>query len=312
MSRTRKAKHRAGFVSILGRPSVGKSTLLNALVGAKLAIVANKPQTTRTIVQGVLTLPDAQVVFLDTPGIHKGDTALNRRMMRSVREGLQERDLLLFVVDATRGFSEADEQTLDMIRKTGTPTFVVFNKVDRLSEKPKLLELIEKYRSLADFAEYYPVSALTGDGLEKLRNGVVKHLPVGPAFFPEDYLTDQPERFLAAELVRERVIRLTEQEVPHSVAVLVDEWKETPRLTRITATVYVERSGQKAILIGAKGAMLKRIGTEARSEMERLLDRKIFLELFVKVRENWRDNAAFLNELDWRQMMSDEVSETDV
>ena len=294
--------HVSGFVSILGRTNSGKSTLLNALVGSKVAIVTAKPQTTRALVQGVLTLPNAQAVFLDTPGIHAPDTLLNRRMMESIRAALDERDLLLFLADASRPFSEADEEAVRLIAKTSAPVFLVLNKVDRVKEKAHLLPLIERYKAVHDFAEYFPVSALRRTGLDELRAAVLARLPEGPAYFPEDYLTDQPERFLAAELVREKILSHTSEEVPHSVAVLVDSWDETERLTRISATIYVEREGQKGILIGAKGSTLKRIGTEARQEMEVLFGRKIFLGLFVKVQPRWREDPEFLEQLDWHSM----------
>lgn len=310
MSETEIPKFVSGFVSLLGRPNSGKSTLLNALVGTKLAITADKPQTTRTSVEGVLTLPHAQIVFMDTPGIHRSDTVFNKRMMESVRASLDGRDLLLFLVDASESFEDRDQHAVDLVKKSETPAFVVLNKVDLLKEKAALLPLIEKYRELHEFAEFVPVSALTGEGLEELTNLIVARLPEGPAYFPADHLTDQPERFLAAELIREKILHLTRQEVPHAVAVLIDRWNETPRLTRISATIYVEKDGQKAIIIGARGAMLKRIGTEAREEMESLLDRKVFLELFVKVRPGWRENAEFLNTLDWRSMTGSEVSES--
>ncbi|MGH9632496.1 MAG: GTPase Era [Bryobacteraceae bacterium] len=296
------AKFVSGFVSILGRPNSGKSTLLNTLIGTKLAIVADKPQTTRTSVQGVWNTPGAQVVFLDTPGIHRSDTLFNRRMMSEVRSALDERDLLLYLADATRKFEESDSQALDLVRKSNTPTFLLMNKIDRLRDKTSLLPLIEKYKEGLEFDEYLPVSALTGEGLEELRTAVLNRLPEGPAFFPPDFVTDQPERFIAAELIREKILRETRQEVPHSVAVLIEAFEEKKTLTRIAATIYVEREGQKAIIIGLKGAMLRRIGTLAREEMEQLLGRKIFLELYVKVRENWRESPEFLSQLDWRTM----------
>jgi GTP-binding protein Era len=295
--------HVSGFVSILGRPNSGKSTLLNALVGTKLAIVTAKPQTTRALVEGVLTLPGAQAVFLDTPGIHAPDTLLNRRMMDAIHAALEERDLLVFVADATRPFSKADEDALRLIAWVTAPVLLALNKVDRVKDKPQLLPLIERYQAAYNFADYFPISALKGDGLDELRAAILKRLPEGPAYFPPDYLTDQPERYLAAELVREKILEETRQEVPHSVAVLVDSWEETPRLTRIAATVYVERDGQKAIVIGSKGAAMKRIGTLARKEMETLFGRKIFLELFVKVQPHWREDPAFLEQLDWHSMM---------
>jgi GTP-binding protein Era len=293
-------KHRSGFVSILGRPNSGKSTLLNALLGTKLAIVANKPQTTRTSIQGVWTAPEAQVVFVDTPGIHKADSIFNRRMMKTVGEALEAPDLVLFVIDALRAPGEEDEQALQLLKKCEAPALAVFNKVDALPHKDVLLPLIDHYRQRHDFAAYFPISAKRGEGLDDLRAGILERLPEGPAYFPEDYLTDQPERFLAAEIIREKALALTRQEVPHAVAVLVDEWKEEGRLLRILATIHVERAGQKAIIIGAKGAKLKEIGTQARLELESMFERKVFLALFVKVSEKWRENPHFLNELDWR------------
>jgi GTP-binding protein Era len=272
-------------------------------VGQKVAIVADKPQTTRTSIQGVLTLPgEAQVVFVDTPGIHRADTPLNKRMMDTVRAALEERDLLLFVADAMRPFSEDDRRAIDLARKTSTPVLLVLNKVDLLKDKALLLPLIEQYKAVFEFADFVPVSAAKGVGLDELRKAILERLPEGPAYFPEDYITDQPERFLAAELIREKVLQATRQEVPHSVAVEVDRWEETAHITRIYATIRVERPGQKAIVIGAKGAMLKRIGTQARQEMEKLFGVRIYLSLHVRVQPGWREKAAFLNALDWRTM----------
>lgn len=303
---------RSGFVSILGRPNAGKSTLLNALVGEKIAIVSDKPQTTRTTVQGVITTPEGQVVFLDTPGIHKTDTQLNKRMMDAVRSGLDARDLLLFVVDASRPGLEQQRQALEFLQRTDTPTVLVLNKVDRIQDKRELLPLIEKCMELYPFVDPVPLSALNGDNLDALRKVIFTRLPEGPRYFPDDYLTDQPERFLAAELIREKILLLTQAEVPHSVAVMIEQWEEKPKLTRITATILVERNGQKAIVIGARGEMLKQIGSEARAEIETLLGAKVFLELFVKVTAGWRDKAAVLNDLDWRaQMASAPASEED-
>ncbi|MGE5569779.1 MAG: GTPase Era [Rhodospirillales bacterium] len=294
----------SGFVSILGRPNVGKSTLLNALTGAKLAIVSDKPQTTRTLIQGVTTTDRAQIIFVDTPGIHKPDSLFNSRMMETIRAALDERDALVYVVDASRQPGDEDWESIELIGKTSAPVLLALNKIDRLKSKALLLPLIEQFRSRRDFAEYIPISALTGEGVEELREAIVKRLPEGPAYFPPDHLTDQPERFLAAELIREKLLAETREEVPHSIAVLVDEWEEKPHVTRIAATIYVEREGQKRIVIGAGGAMLKRIGTLAREEIERLLNRKVFLELYVKVRPRWRQDKRFLNELDWRLTMA--------
>jgi GTP-binding protein Era len=292
--------HRAGFVTILGRPNAGKSTLLNALLGTKLAIVASKPQTTRTAIQGVLTLPEAQIAFTDTPGIHRSSSLLNKRMMDEVRTAARGPDLAIFVVDSLAPFSNEDAQAVDLVRKSGASAIAVFNKVDWLEQKPRLLALIDRYRALHDFAAYIPVSALKGAGLDVLRREIVKHLPEGPALYPEDHLTDAPERFLAAEILREKILHVTRQEVPHSVAVMVDTWEDTPKVVKIAATIYAERPGHKAILIGAGGAVLKKIGTLARHDIEALLGRKVFLQAFVKVRPNWREDPEFLAAVTWK------------
>src|SRR5579884_3507190 len=296
------SEHKSGFVSILGRPNAGKSTLLNALVGQKVSIVADKPQTTRTAIQGVMTTPEAQVIFIDTPGIHRSTSAINRRMMEAVRGSLEERDLLIFTVDATKPFTEEDEMALSTLRDGAPPVLAAFNKIDALESKHQLLPLLEEYRRRFDFAEYLPISAVKGEGLEDLRKQVIARLPEGPEYFPPDHITDQPARFLAAELIREKILQATRQEVPHSTTVMVDKWEETPRLLRIYATIFVERDGQKAIIIGAKGSMLKRIGTLAREEMEKLFDTHIHLDLHIKVEPGWREKHAFLNSLDWRTM----------
>lgn len=306
-----KNNFKSGFVSIIGRPNAGKSTLLNALVGTKLAIVADKPQTTRTTIQGIWNTDEAQVVFLDTPGIHKSDSLINRRMMGEVRTALDHRDLLLFMADATSRFEQADEHALDLLRKTTTPAFLLINKIDRVDDKRKLLPVIEAFREKFEFQEHLPVSAQTGEGLDELRRRILAVLPEGPAYFPPDQITDQPERFIASELIREKILRETRQEVPHSVALFIDVWEEKRTLTHISATIYVERDGQKAIIIGSKGAMMKRIGTTARAEIEKMLGRKVFLEMFVKVRENWRESPAFLNQLNWRVSMAGDEKDSE-
>jgi GTP-binding protein Era len=295
-------KHLSGFVSILGRPNAGKSTLLNALVGMKVAIVADKPQTTRTSIQGVLTEPGYQIVFLDTPGIHKAGTSIQKRMMDAVRDALEARDVLVFMIDASVPISAEDRRAVSLLERSEAPAIAVFNKIDLLREKARLLPVIEEYQRMHSFAAYVPISAWKGDGVDALKQEIVQRLPEGPLYFPEDHVTDQPERFMAAELIREKALQLTHAEVPHSIAVLVDRWEETPKITRIFATIYVERDGQKRILVGTKGSMLKRIGTMAREEMEKLLGAHIFLSLFVKVSPDWREKAAFLNAIDWRTM----------
>jgi GTP-binding protein Era len=293
-------KHRAGFVAILGRPNAGKSTLLNALLGQKVAIVAPRPQTTRTSIQGVLTLPGEQIIFVDTPGIHKSDTLLNKRMMDSVRSSTGA-DVVLFLVDTLAPYSGEDAKAVDLVKKVQAPALLVLNKVDKVA-KPKLLTLIERYQALHEFAAYIPISAMKGEGLDVLRKEIIERLPAGPSLFPEDHVTDQPERFLAAEILREKILRLMHQEVPHATAVMVDSWEDKGTLIRIAATIYVERPGQKAIIIGAGGAGLKKIGTLARQEMEKVFQKKVFLQTFVKVLPHWREDPAFLSAVDWRNM----------
>jgi GTP-binding protein Era len=292
---------KSGFVSILGRPNAGKSTLLNAVLGQKLAIVTAKPQTTRTSIQGVVTADEYQIVFVDTPGIHRSNTLMNKRMMDTVRASASA-DVVLFLIDVLEPFSEEDAQAIDLVKKIEAPAIAVLNKVDKLHDKPQLLALIERLGALHRFAEFVPISAMKGTGVDTLLKEIVKRLPEGEAMYPEDHLTDQPSRFLAAEILREKILHHTQQEVPHATAVMIDTWVETPTLLKIAATIYVEKQGQKAILIGVGGAGLKRIGTLARYEMEKTFERKIFLETFVKVKPNWRQDPEFLAAIDWRSM----------
>jgi GTP-binding protein Era len=299
---------RSGFVSIIGRPNAGKSTLLNALVGEKLAIVTRKPQTTRTRIQGIINVakkgkrPAGQIVLIDTPGVHKPVNSLNRRMMKEVYDSLEGCDLLLLIVDATEKFGTGDQFVVDIAKRTKLPCFLLLNKIDGL-QKDRLLPLIDRYKELHEFAEVVPISALKKDGLDTLLDAIIKALPEGPRYFAEDQITDQPERFLAAELIREQVLQLTSQEVPHATTVLIDSFEEGGNLTRIAATIYCEREGQKAILIGKHGANLKKIGTHARQQIERLLGTKVFLELYVKVQPGWRESRAFVEETDWRRQL---------
>jgi len=299
---------RSGFVSIIGRPNAGKSTLLNKLVGEKLAIVTPKPQTTRDRILGIVNVPArkgrpaGQIVFIDTPGVHKPDSSLNKKMMREVHDALENRDAVLLIVDVTQKFGSGDRFTLDLVKKAGGLVFLLLNKIDRL-EKSRLLPMIAEYSKLHDFREIIPISALTGDGLELLLDRVMAALPEGPRYFPKDQITDQPERFLAAEIVREKVLLETAQEVPYAATVVVERWEESPRLTSIAAVIYCERDGQKKIIIGRGGEMLKKIGTAARHEIERVLGTKVFLELFVKVRPGWRESREFVEELDWRKQL---------
>ena len=298
-------RYRTGFVSIVGRPNAGKSTLLNALVGEKVAITARQAQTTRTSIQGVVTRPEAQIVFIDTPGIHKSDNLFNKRMMATVRGALEGRDVVLFVADATKPISEKDEQAVAVLREA-TNAVLVLNKIDRLDDKRLLLPLTERFMNLHSFAEVVPVSAAKGAGIDELLRTIVKYLPEGQRVFAEDYMTDQPMRFLAGEIIREKILRAAREEVPHAVAVLIERWEELPELTEISATIHVERPGQKAILIGRKGDLLKRIGTEARQEIEQMTGARVFLSLFVKVNRNWREDPEFLNAIDWRAMVGSE------
>jgi GTPase len=297
---------RSGFVSIIGRPNAGKSTLLNALVGEKIAIVTAKPQTTRTRIQGILNLqaqrgrPGTQIVFIDTPGVHRPDSRLNRKMLQEIHEALESRDLILLIVDAAEHFGSGDQHVLDLVKKSGGPVFLLLNKIDKLP-KDRLLPLIEHYRKLHDFSEIIPISAAKKDGLDLLIDKIASALPDGPRYFPEDQFTDQPERFIASEIVREKVLIKTGKELPYATAVVVERFEESDRLVKIAATIYCEREGQKAILIGKGGQKLKEIGTSARVDLERLLGRKVFLELFVKVKPGWRESAAFVEELDWRR-----------
>jgi GTP-binding protein Era len=299
---------RSGFISIIGRPNAGKSTLLNALVGEKLAIVTRKPQTTRNRIQGIVNVekkgkrPAGQLVLIDTPGVHKPINSLNRRMMKEVYDALEGCDLLLVIVDATGKFDEGDQFVLNLAKKTDVPIVLLLNKID-LIPKERLLPLIAQYKELHEFVDVIPISALKEKGLDTLLDVIVKALPEGPRYFPKDQITDQPERFLVAELIREQVLQYTSQEVPHATTVLIDQYEEGANLTRIAATIYCEREGQKAILIGKQGANLKKIGTNARLQIERLLATKVFLELFVKVHAGWRDSRDFVEEIDWRRQL---------
>ncbi len=299
---------RSGFVSIIGRPNAGKSTLLNALVGEKVAIVTEKPQTTRTRIQGMVNVkpergrPAGQIVFIDTPGVHKPDSRLNRKMMQEIHAALESRDIILLIVDATERFGPADQQALELVKRAGGTTFLLLNKIDGL-QKEKLLPLIEHYSKLHEFQEIIPISAAKKQGLDMLLDKIIRALPLGPRYFPEDQFTDLPEKFIAAEIIREKILLKTGKEVPYATAVVVERFEESERLTRIAAAIYCEREGQKAIIIGKGGQKLKEIATAARLELETLLSKKIFMELFVKVKPGWRESAAFVEELDWRKQL---------
>jgi len=288
---------KSGFIAIVGRPNVGKSTLLNAIVGEKLAITSRKPQTTRNRITGILNTEDGQFIFLDTPGIHDAKTPLNRCMVKAATSAFGEVDLILLLVEADRGLDPGDGLILEGLRSSAVPVFLVINKVD-LVEKPKLLPLIDRFRGLHDFREIVPVSAATGEGVGRLLELIVDAMPEGPKLFPDDLFTNQSERFIAAEIVREKILELTHREIPYATAVTVDSFKEDEEKNRIriAATITVEKDSQKGILIGKGGRMLKEIGMKSRLEMERFFAAKIFLELFVRVRKDWTKDPRWLKE----------------
>ena len=295
---SKKSNFRAGFVAIVGRPNAGKSTFLNRVVGQKVAIVTDKPQTTRNRIQGIVTTAKGQIIFIDTPGLHEADSALGRQMMHEVAAALEGIDVLLLMVDASRALPYADSLLLQKAARFKGKTIIALNKVDRLP-KPKLLPLIDALQKSFEFAAIVPISALKGTGVEDLQREILQRLPESEPYFPEDQITDQPERFLAAEIIREKAIKIMYHEVPYALAVFIDKFEELPRLTRIEATLNVERPSQKKILIGEKGSVLKKVGTEARKELEEILGTKVYLQTFVKVAPNWRENPQRVRELDW-------------
>lgn len=290
-------KKKFGAVALIGRPNAGKSTLLNKLVGEKIAIVSDKPQTTRNRINGVLTRPQGQIVFLDTPGIHKPGYKLNRRMMTIVTDTLMSVDLILLMIDATQPTGAGDRFVLDMLKSVPTPAFLILNKTDKLADKSQLLPRIKSYTDAREFVEVIPLSALKGSNINLLLEKIFEQLPEGEPMYEEDALTDQPERVIVAELVREKILRQTAEELPYVTAVVTERWEETDKQLRIYCLIYVERESHRAIIIGRGGARLKEIGTAARQDIEKLLGRKIFLSLHVKVREHWRDDERTLNEL---------------
>jgi GTP-binding protein Era len=300
---------KSGFVAVVGRPNAGKSTLVNRLVGEKVAIVTSRPQTTRNRIQGIVNRANAQVVLIDTPGLHRPDSALGRQMMGEVDAAVDAVDVLALILDASEKFGQGDQRAVERVSRFEGTRILLLNKIDRVA-KPGLLPLIESAGKMGEFAEIIPIAALTGDGVDRVLEKFIGYLPEGAPHFPADQYTDQPERFLAGEIVREKAMAGTSQEVPHAVAVLVDSFEETTQLIRIRATIYVEREGQKGILIGRSGASLKRIGTEARKELEAILGTKIFLELYVKVQKDWRDNPQIVRQLDWHWQLDRMAGET--
>lgn len=289
----------SGFVAIIGRPNSGKSTLINALVGEKVSIVTPVPQTTRNRILGIVNRPGIQIVFMDTPGIHKPGSRLNHRMMSFVRQALENRDLALLMVDTSVEFGHGDEFVLELLREYAVRAILVLNKID-LIRKPRLLPLIDRYSKLYNFEEVFPISALKREGLDELLTSITTLLPEGEPLFPQDLYTDQPERFLAAEIIREKVILHTRQELPYVTAVRIDGFQESERITRIQATIVVEKESQKPIVIGSGGTQIKEIGTEARVDLERLFPPKVFLELYVRVEHEWRSDRRALELIDYR------------
>ncbi|ORT99447.1 GTP-binding protein Era [Anaerovibrio sp. JC8] len=287
--------YKSGFVAVIGRPNVGKSTLINSLIGQKIAIMSDKPQTTRNRIMCVLTKPDVQMVFLDTPGIHKPIDKLGEYMVKAAEGTLQEVDAIIFVVDANEKFGPGEHYILERLKATKKPVVLAINKVDLLEDKEALLPIITNYNGKYDFAATVPISALEENNLEGLLEEVKKYLPKGPQYYPEDMVTDQPERLIIAEMVREKVLHLTRDEVPHSIAVDVDEMKVRDNGDNyVRVTIYVERDSQKGIIIGKKGAMLKEIGAQARQDVQMLLGGKVFLDLWVKVKKDWRNRDNIL------------------
>ncbi len=289
---------KSGLVALIGRPNAGKSTLLNALVGEHIAAVSAKPQTTRTRIQGIITRPEGQIVFVDTPGIHKPGYTLNRRMMQYVTDALMQVDIVVLMRDATTSFGSGDKFTLDLVKGANKKTLLILNKIDKLKDKSDLLPLIQQYSQEYEFAEIIPLSALRGDNQELLVSKLLDHLPEGtPIYEDPDMFTDQLERNLVAELVREKILEVTEQELPYTTAVRTEMWTETETGTEIHCVIYVERDSQKPIIIGKGGQMLKQIGIRARRDIEKLLDHHVRLNLFVRVQGNWRNDPHTLDEL---------------
>jgi GTP-binding protein Era len=294
--------YKSGFVAIVGRPNVGKSTFLNRVIGQKIAIMSDKPQTTRNKIQGVYTTEDAQIIFIDTPGVHKPKHKLGDFMMKVALNALREVDLILFMINVEEGFGRGDAFIIERLKEVNTPVFLVMNKIDQV-HPDDLLPLIDQYKELYPFAEIIPISALQGNNVENLVEQIKKYLPEGPQYYPPDQITDHPEQFIIAELIREKVLHLTREEVPHSIAVVVEriERREDSDTVYVGAVIVVERDSQKGIIIGRQGRMLKEIGQRARMDIEALLGSKVFLELWVKVQKDWRNRLAQLRDFGFRE-----------
>lgn len=294
--------YKSGFISIIGRPNVGKSTFLNRVIGQKIAIMSDKPQTTRNKVQGVLTTTNSQMIFIDTPGIHKPKHKLGDFMLKVAKNTLREVDVIMFMVNAEQKLGKGDEFILEMLAGNSTPVFLVINKIDQI-HPDELLGIIESYKERYEFAEIIPISALQGNNVESLLDTLPKYLPEGPQYYPADQVTDHPERFIISELIREKVLHLTREEIPHSIAVVIDKIRrdeENNDKIHVAATIMVERDSQKGIVIGKRGALLKEVGTRARKDIEMLLGSKVYLELWVKVQKDWRNKSTHLRDFGFR------------
>ncbi len=291
-------EYRSGFVALIGRPNAGKSTLLNHLVGEKIAAVSNKPQTTRHKIRGIVTREKGQMVFVDTPGVHKPGYLLNRRMMSAVHDAILSVDLVVLMRDANVSTGNGDKFVLNLIKESGKPTVLLLNKIDKLRQKGKLLPLIDFYSNEHDFAEIVPISALKGDGINLLLDQIARHLPVGEAIFAKDEMTDEPMRSIVAEMVREKILESMSDEIPYVTAVITEKFDESnPKMPKIYCAIYVERDSQKRMVIGKQGRRIKDIGTKARKDIEHLLRKKVYLQLFVKVVKNWRNQERNLDEI---------------
>ncbi|WP_411953472.1 GTPase Era [Alkalibacillus sp. S2W] len=295
-------QYHSGFIAIIGRPNVGKSTFMNRVIGEKIAIMSDKPQTTRNKIQGVLTTDQTQYVFIDTPGVHKPKHRLGDFMVQSAINTLNEVDVIMFMVNADESFGKGDEYIIERLKQVKNPVVLVINKIDEV-HPDELLPIIDTYRKQLDFEDIVPISALEGNNTEELLNVLSKHLPEGPQYYPEDHLTDHPERFIISEFIREKVLHHTHEEIPHSIAVVIDSIKEREDqdMIDVQATIVVERNSQKGIIIGKQGKMLKQIGSEARTDIESLLGTGIYLELWVKVQKDWRNRQFHLRDYGYRE-----------
>ncbi|MRX71302.1 GTPase Era [Bacillus lacus] len=295
-------EYKSGFISIIGRPNVGKSTFLNRVIGQKIAIMSDKPQTTRNKIQGVYTTDDSQIIFIDTPGIHKPKHKLGDFMMKVAQNTLKEVDIIMFMINADEGYGRGDEFIIEKLKNTNTPVFLVINKIDQI-HPDELFPLIEQYKALYPFKEIVPISALQGNNVDTLLRQIHEYLPEGPQYYPADQVTDHPERFIISELIREKVLHMTREEIPHSIAVVIDQIKkrENNGAIYVGATIIVERDSQKGIVIGKQGKLLKEVGQKARADIEALLGSKVFLELWVKVQKDWRNKSGQLRDFGFRE-----------